>query len=490
MYKNAAYGNKWFYAFITDMTYLNDERTDIQIETDVIQTWLKDYVVKPSFVEREHVYDDSIGIHTVPEGLETGEYTVNTCIHNTQLKPACVILATTVDLTSLGESKLRGAGGGIYNNITSGTKYYYFNNVRGEEQNDSGLNSLTTILRILETYAASDAVIAIFMAPANLISRASVTQAEVTASGFYFGKVSWFNVTESTSAFHNTWEGSGENPIKKPKLLDGYTPTNNKLLTYPFTYLNLSNNAGGNAIYKYELFNRGLEDDDVCDFEIYSAVTPGGSVRAVPKNYNSISENNDEGLNGGKYPICGWATDVYTNWLTQNSLNHTISYISGAVQIAGGIAAAVGTGGVGSAFGVGAIASGVSQIAGTVAQVEQQSLVPPQAEGNLNSGDVTFSSGYLTFSAYQMSIKAEYAKIIDNYFNMFGYKLNLVKDIYSGHRENYWYTKTIDVTITGAIPQDDLQKIKDCYNNGITFWRNPENVGDYSVSNQIVKVYG
>ena len=33
MYRNDAYSNKWFYAFITDMTYLNDNVTAVSIKT-------------------------------------------------------------------------------------------------------------------------------------------------------------------------------------------------------------------------------------------------------------------------------------------------------------------------------------------------------------------------------------------------------------------------------------------------------------------------
>ena len=36
MYQNSAYSNKWFYAFITDIKYVDDGRTDVYIETDVI----------------------------------------------------------------------------------------------------------------------------------------------------------------------------------------------------------------------------------------------------------------------------------------------------------------------------------------------------------------------------------------------------------------------------------------------------------------------
>lgn len=48
--------------------------TNIYIETDVFQTWQFDFIYKRSFVEREHVNDDTIGLHTIPEGIETGEY--------------------------------------------------------------------------------------------------------------------------------------------------------------------------------------------------------------------------------------------------------------------------------------------------------------------------------------------------------------------------------------------------------------------------------
>lgn len=53
MYKNENYSNKWFYAFITGMRYLNDNVTEISIVTDVFQTWQFDLIYKLSFVERE-----------------------------------------------------------------------------------------------------------------------------------------------------------------------------------------------------------------------------------------------------------------------------------------------------------------------------------------------------------------------------------------------------------------------------------------------------
>lgn len=53
MYKNENYSNKWFYAFITGMRYINDNLTEVSIVTDVFQTWQFDIIYKQSFVERE-----------------------------------------------------------------------------------------------------------------------------------------------------------------------------------------------------------------------------------------------------------------------------------------------------------------------------------------------------------------------------------------------------------------------------------------------------
>lgn len=69
MYQNTNYSDKWFYAFITDMKYVNDYNTEISIVTDVFQTWQFDLDFKNSFVEREmiNVSNDVIGANRVQE---------------------------------------------------------------------------------------------------------------------------------------------------------------------------------------------------------------------------------------------------------------------------------------------------------------------------------------------------------------------------------------------------------------------------------------
>ena len=141
---------------------------------------------------------------------------------------------------------------------------------------------------------------------------------------------------------------------------------------------------------------------------------------------------------------------------------------------------------LGAGGGIETTGSGISNILSAVQERERHKRASDTIGGNVNSGDITYSSGNMDIPLYKMTIRSEYASIIDSYFDMFGYQVNTVKVPNSNHRANWWYTKTIDVNITGAIPNEDLEKIKSCYNNGITFWKDPTKIYDYSQSNAIV----
>lgn len=113
MYKNEAYTNKWFYAYIINMEYVNDNMTLITIQTDVFQTWQFDIVYKRMFVEREHVNNDTIGLHTVPEGLEHGEYIINEFEHDNTLNDLSFIVFASEGLSTTSNPKIVTNVGGI-----------------------------------------------------------------------------------------------------------------------------------------------------------------------------------------------------------------------------------------------------------------------------------------------------------------------------------------------------------------------------------------
>lgn len=71
---NTTFENKKFYAFITDIRYVNNNTSEIHYTIDVLQSYMFDYTVNPCFVEREHAETDNVGDNRVNEGLDTGPF--------------------------------------------------------------------------------------------------------------------------------------------------------------------------------------------------------------------------------------------------------------------------------------------------------------------------------------------------------------------------------------------------------------------------------
>ena len=427
-YQNTNFNNKWFYAFITKVEYISENSCWIYIESYVYQTWLFDIVYQDSFIEREHVNDDKIGTHTVPENVEKGEYIVNRHQYDNNLLNTNIVIASSVTPTE--GISLYGAN---YNGIYSGVRYYTYD-----------ANNVTSNLQFLADNNKIDGVTSLFLAPSFLCNNQGGSITESTEPNQY--TLSWNKITT----------------------LDGYTPKNNKLLTYPYCYVNVSNANGSNAIYHQELFGN-LTDNNKIDFNVYGSLTPGCSIKCVPIYYKNDISNYDEGINAGKFPQLNWATDMFTNWVTQNGVNVGTSLIKDAV-----------TGITENPI------DGILGIANSVREIQLADKIPPQVSGNLNCGDVTTSAKENTFHFYFMSIRQEYAKIIDDYFSMFGYKINRVKNPNITGRRNWNYVKTINCNFTGDIPQNDMQIIKQIFNDGITLWHNPSTFLDYSQNNDII----
>mgnify|MGYP006874679149 CR=1 FL=1 len=126
---------------------------------------------------------------------------------------------------------------------------------------------------------------------------------------------------------------------------------------------------------------------------------------------------------------------------------------------------------------------------GQVSEIYQHNLAPFQAQGNTNVGDVMYAMGDITPTFYQMTIKKEYAEIIDNYFTRFGYACKKIKTPNINARKAFTYTKTTGCTIkNNGVPADDAAKICEIFDNGITFWKTSvgvANIGNYSIDNTV-----
>jgi hypothetical protein len=119
-------------------------------------------------------------------------------------------------------------------------------------------------------------------------------------------------------------------------------------------------------------------------------------------------------------------------------------------------------------------------------EVYQHSMTPNSARGNVNGGDINFAQDENTFFFYKKSIKREYAKIIDDFLTMYGYKVNEVKIPNILGRKYFNFVKTVEANVeSNVVPEKYLNEYKQMLNSGITFWHDPNHFLDYSVNNTI-----
>lgn len=220
--------------------------------------------------------------------------------------------------------------------------------------------------------------------------------------------------------------------ITKNRNFSDYTPKNNKLYCYPYNYLLLSNNVGNTNIFEYENF-----DSENADFKVEMSISIGGSVRIVPQNYRGVDNNYDENISLAKFPTFSWSSDAYTNWLTQNSVNIATTIGTTAINSATSAVS-------GNPLGV---VTSLYSIANLIGDFYQAKLLP-NIQGGQNSGDVNYSASKNTFVFKKMRAKKEYLEIIDNFFEKYGYKVNVLKTPEMHTREKWNYIKTVDVNIT------------------------------------------
>lgn len=462
---NPKYGNKWFFAWVTNVELRNPGTTRITFQVDVFSTWYSRFNLNQVFIEREHVDDDTIGKHTIPEGLETGEY-ISQISNNSQSSPNIAnmyylndtVIVAGVTTTGLDYAIPARAQQSEYNGIYSGLYYlafktpWDFNAYQIEAQHN----------------LSSDNIVTLFVCPTSMCNFAT-SDWDSTTYDFEFAFV-------PTSTYESN---IGDIGYPKADHLDNdYFPVNKKLLTFPYCFLNITNNVGTTYDYHYELFN-----GNSCGFNIKGSIGVGCSIKMYPLDYavkgtgSSTLGNKLYSIDGGKLPTCPWANDAYTNWLTANSVNMVLETGTNLLQSSIGIA----TGNVGSSV------SGFVGIANTVASVYQHSLQPPTAKGGVSEGDLNFAQRN-SFNIYPMTIKKENAMVIDRYFSRFGYKVNEVKtpNLLSRTKFNFIKVGGLDELVSGNIPAVDLEEINRVFRKGVTIFHNYADIGNYTISNPIV----
>lgn len=445
MFQNPNYSSKWFYAFITSVEYVNDNASDITFELDVMQTWFFDCEPDYCFVEREHTNVDLIGSNIEPEPVSLGEYVFNNYEPVKRMSDMVVCIAV-VDVEG-------GADGSLYDGIYGGASLWVY-----DASDVQGIND-----KVNEYTQKPDAILAMYMFPKLFINGIPDTH----------------KLGYGASAVKTTVRIGG---VSGSESLDGYTPKNKKLYTYPYNFYHVDNASGGELTLRYEFFDRGepvLEISGTITQPVVAVLKPC-SYKGVPaySDLGGYTTLNTESLQLSNYPMCSWNMDAYEAWVAQNS-------IPIAINTASSIASA-GMSAMGSSNPVSVMSNNIiNNVSSIMSQAYSASISADISRGNFTNGGANVANRCQMFFGGRCSVNARFARMIDEFFTMFGYAVHRVKKPNRNSRPHWNYVKTVGATITGSVPADDMRKICEIYDKGITFWKNGSEVGQYNLDNSV-----
>lgn len=468
MFRNTGFHNKWFYAFVNNVEYINNAVTEVRFTIDPIQTWYFEYShtrpthTSTAFIEREHPSVDIIGANILPEPIEPGEYV---CVKNdigdygpvTPIRDLCVIIAVCDTSGSTVDGKL-------YDRIYGGATLYAYNSNDVQSINN----------RLVQYIQRPDAVVGMYMCPKRIVGEIGEGEELVIPSGRSAISIDVLSQPLTTSA-----------------KLDGYTPRNRKLYTYPYNFWQVDNACGESLALRYEFFDNLTPSLTIC-----GTITQPVTLIARPNNYKNgplqgTGTLNTETLTLSSYPICSWNMDAYEAWIAQNAVPIGIGMASNAASSAVGIANTITMpfGGKLTSNAVhmqeGLVAqNAIQSVANIMSDVYKASIAADICRGNLNNGGANITNGSQQFYGGRMCVNRQKARIIDDFFDMYGYAFSRLAVPNINSRPEWNYVKTVAVTGEGALPSDDAQKIDSYFNAGIRFWRNGDHIGQYGLNNR------
>lgn len=463
---NPRYSDKYFFAWITKVIYTNDGTCEIEYEIDSWSTWYAHLTFKPCFVIREHVNDDTIGKHTLDENLNVGKVYAESIRVQDWSNYAYVGVLSNYIPGIIASYTYTGVS--MYNKTCFGSQLLIF-----PVSTSSSFGELNAFLKRANNDGMIENVHDMFWIPYNAIdpSQLQLVQFPVeTATDVH----SLYTLPYSDNPYESNISYS------KPLTFDNYSPKNNKLKCYPFNYLYVTNNNGSQNILKIEDFS-----GNNIQFKEMFSIAIGGSGELIPVNYKGNPLNIDESIPLGKLPTIQWSADSFTNWLTQNAVNEKNELIRYGINQASNM----------MNLNIGGAVQSASEL---ILQKEERfykaSLLPEKVSGTA-TGDIKFSSGNTNYEIHRMRPTIEYLKIADDFLSRFGYKVNELKVPNISGRANWNYVEIGEGEIcayangnnqNGQVPQVDLDIINSQLRGGLTIWSNPENIGNFNLSNGIV----
>lgn len=507
-FQNTEFQSKWFYAFIDSVEYINNNTCEINYTIDVIQTWYFDYSFKQCFIERQHVNSDKMFEHLVPEPINMGDEYICVAEDEIDLNDMLIGMIATEYIQQYRYTpdrfvEFKASKGEIKNKVYNGLSFTYYD---PKDTTPLNLDYLYTNFYTETSYAALQTTIEEFI---------KNNKEQSIIAMFMFPRVLLVQHPENLpkkNIIHNL----------------AFNAKNNKIHSSPYSFLRISDNSGNFIDYKWECFSYNETDDPnklTVTFEYCGCLINIPCMLLYPLYYNGIAKNWDAGVKFENFPNCGWSGDAFkaywaqagTSILTrglgigggwimdtekynivhernlanfETQMKHrkwtpkthklTAKYTKGLANIENqAMLAELGTN-------LGAVGAGVNLGLEIINSINQSIKRPNLAHGDTSSPYLAPQFDRIKYSIYQYILKPEYLEIIDNYFTRFGYQLNTtaIPDVHT--RRIFTYVKTVGCDIEAHCPENDAEEICSIFDKGITFWADPNVVGDFSVSNPVI----
>ena len=503
MFRNTAYQNKWFYAFVTGTEYVNDITTNIYYEIDEVQTWLFDMTILPCMIERTHIptLDDVVGASITPENVNVGEY-----VHANQNVAINLhdnaILIQVADIDPLDISSL----GSLLDRVYSGARLWI------KKFTDNIITDLQTIRSFLNHFALKpDAILGMYMIPLWCLP-SSLAELD----GDYI---------QAGTATPRVVSGGACTGLEDFGYLKGaqtpFVPKNKKLYTYPYNFHEFLTNDGQTMKMRYEYCKNNTPT-------VHATGTINTPVQVVvrPIDYKGVErqsgiadyifEDYEEHINITNFPLCSWTNDYFSTWVAQNALPMALGLGLTAKGMYN-MSTALSQEAVLSPEGeitqkkikhfmnldpnnpkhqkwfsqlpekkytdADILSAGLPNITSALQQGYEASIHADQFRGTLNTGNADWSNKSMNVYQRRTHISAEYAQLIDTYFEKYGYNIGKIDYVNRNTRPCWTYVKTQGCKIVGRCPASSVKFVESLYNRGITWWANGDKVGDYSQNN-------
>lgn len=470
-FQNTAFEGKWFYAFIKSVDYVNNGCVQINFEIDYIMTWMGDFELKECFVERQHTLNDGIGNNICEEGLPVGEY-INELEYPLIDTTSTQIILVVADPNEVGE------GGGTYGGIYSGCTV----------ENYSSADDLNERIAELVDANLDGNIVGLYMIPYMMVG--------AIAKGWdYKFDDNFFKPYYKLGGTYDTTEKRLPSSASD-NYVDGYKPRNNKLFCYPYKYMEVNDGVGNAQEYLYEYFNTLPPNTSTgyCGLKLIASVGASATASLIPKNYKNHSGSNTaenynyvERLGLGGFPQCAWLIDSYQAYRAQVNANLELESSMGGIS---GFMTGWQTGNGGTIPLLNNLVGGFTGgIVGALAPIAQAQAVNatrptrPTITRGSQSVDALFSSGEWGYRIIYKSITKNYAIMLDDYFDMFGYAVKERQVPNMNARPHWTFVKTIGCIVHGEIPSDDAKEIENIFDKGVRFWHNISELGNYSLDN-------